>query len=59
MFDEDPGLKKGYAWCADMMRRGVYLHPWHNMFICQAMTDADIAGAVEAADGAFAALKAA
>jgi len=59
MFDEDPGLKKGYFWCADMMRRGIYLHPWHNMFICNAMTDADIASAVEAADGAFAALKAA
>jgi glutamate-1-semialdehyde 2,1-aminomutase len=39
------------------MKRGVYFHPWHNMFICAAMTDADIDFAVEAADDAFKLLK--
>jgi len=59
MFDEDPGLSKGYFWCAEMLHRGVYTHPWHNMFICAAMTDEDVALAVQAADDSFKALKAA
>jgi glutamate-1-semialdehyde 2,1-aminomutase len=33
------------------------VHPWHNMFLCAAMTDADIGAALGAAEGAFAALK--
>jgi glutamate-1-semialdehyde 2,1-aminomutase len=41
-----------------MLKRGVYVHPWHNMFLCAAMTEQDIDGALEAAEGAFAALKA-
>lgn len=40
-----------------MLSRGVYVHPWHNMFLCAAMTDADIAQTLDAAEGAFAALK--
>ena len=40
-----------------MLARGVYVHPWHNMFLCAAMTEADIAHTLDAADGAFAALK--
>lgn len=35
------------------MKRGVYFHPWHNMFICAAMTEADIDHTVEVADDAF------
>jgi glutamate-1-semialdehyde 2,1-aminomutase len=42
-----------------MVKRGIYVHPWHNMFFCGAMTDADIALALEAADASFKALKAA
>ena len=30
-----------------MLDRGVYVHPWHNMFLCAAMTEADIDGAAE------------
>jgi len=41
-----------------MLKRGVYVHPWHNMFLCAAMTHADIDQALDAADAAFAALKA-
>jgi glutamate-1-semialdehyde 2,1-aminomutase len=59
MFENDPGFAKGYFWCQAMLQRGVYMHPWHNMFICAAMTDDDIAFAVQAADEAFAALAAA
>jgi len=41
-----------------MLSRGVYVHPWHNMFLCNAMTDADIDLTLNAAEGAFKALKA-
>jgi len=33
------------------------VHPWHNMFLCAAMTDADIEDLLNAAEGAFGALK--
>jgi glutamate-1-semialdehyde 2,1-aminomutase len=59
MVDDDPTLAKGYCWTQALVKRGVYFHPWHNMFICAAMTDADIDFAVEAADDAFKLLRAA
>jgi glutamate-1-semialdehyde 2,1-aminomutase len=40
-----------------MLSRGVYVHPWHNMFLCAAMTDGDINYALDAAEGAVGALK--
>ena len=42
---------------AEAVQRGVYLHPWHNMFVCAAHTGDDIAEALQRTDGAFAALK--
>ena len=57
MMDEDPGMKRGYFWTSQMVKRGVYFHPWHNMFITTAMTEADIATAVQVADDAFLSLK--
>ncbi|MDP1988894.1 aminotransferase class III-fold pyridoxal phosphate-dependent enzyme, partial [Phenylobacterium sp.] len=59
MFEDDPALAKGYFWAQALMKRGVYVHPWHNMFICAAMTDGDIDFAVQAADDAFKLMKAA
>ncbi len=59
LFEDDTDFAKGYAWTSEMLRRGVYVHPWHNMFMCAALTDADIDQAVETAGDAFAALKAA
>lgn len=56
LFDDDPDLRKGFCWASEMLARGVYTHPWHNMFLCAAMTEADIDGALDAAEGAFAAL---
>ncbi len=58
LFDNDPDYRVGFAWGEAMLKRGVYVHPWHNMFFCAAMTEADIAFALEAADDAFAAVKA-
>ena len=57
LFDDDRDLAKGFAWSAAMLERGVYVHPWHNMFMCAAMTEADIAFALDTAESAFAALK--
>ncbi len=57
LFDDDPDLRLGFAWSSAMLARGVYVHPWHNMFFCAAMTEADIAFALDAAEASFAALK--
>jgi len=59
LFDDDADFAKGYFWCAAMLRRGVYMHPWHNMFICAAMTSDDVAAAIAAAEEAFDEMKAA
>ncbi len=58
MFEGDPDFRVGYGWAEEMLARGVYMHPWHNMFLCAAMTDADIDLTVAAAGDAFAALAA-
>lgn len=57
LFDEDPDLRKGFCWSSQMLARGVYVHPWHNMFLCTAMNEADIDLALDAAEQSFAVLK--
>ena len=57
LFDDDPDLRKGFCFSSAMLDRGVYVHPWHNMFMCAVMTEADIDGALDAAEGAFGELK--
>lgn len=57
LFDDDPDLRKGFHWSSAMLAKGVYVHPWHNMFLCAAMTEADIDFALDAAEGAFKVLK--
>lgn len=59
LFDDDPDLRRGFFWCEAMLDRGIYMHPWHNMFVGAAMTEADIDGALDAATASFAALRAA
>jgi glutamate-1-semialdehyde 2,1-aminomutase len=56
LFDEDPELAKGNLWTGEAVRRGVYLHPWHNMFLSAAHTEADIERTLEVTDEAFTAL---
>ena len=58
LFENDPDYRVGFAWGEAMLKRGVYVHPWHNMFFCAAMTEADIQFALAAADDAFASVKA-
>lgn len=57
LFDNDPDFRLGYCWTTEALKRGVYLHPWHNMFITVAHTEADIARTLEVTDSAFAVLK--
>jgi len=57
LFEDDPDLRKGFCFSSAMLDRGVYVHPWHNMFFCAAMTEADIDAALDAAEGAFGVLK--
>lgn len=57
LFDDDKDLAKGFAWSSAMLERGVYVHPWHNMFLCAAMTEADIDFALDAAEASFADLR--
>jgi len=59
-FTADTGagtLDRANAFTAEAARRGVYLHPWHNWFLCAAHEEADIRRALERTDDAFAAVR--
>ena len=58
-FAHDPDFRAGYFWCAEMLKRGIYTHPWHNMFINTAMSEQTVEATLVAADAAFGALAAA
>lgn len=58
LFHDDPDYRVGFAFCAAMLERGIYMHPWHNMFLCSAMTQDDMVAAIAAADGAMADVRA-
>ena len=55
-FAGDTDHSQAEAFCLEALRRGVYLHHRHNMFLSLAHTDAVIDSAIEAIDDAFAAL---
>lgn len=48
LFDDDPDLHKGNLFCVTALRHGVYLHPWHDMFLSAAHSEDDVAIALEA-----------
>ncbi len=58
LFDDDASLAKGNLFAATALGQGVYLHPWHNMFLSLAHREADIDRALEATDQALAAVAA-
>jgi glutamate-1-semialdehyde 2,1-aminomutase len=58
LFTDDPDFRVGFAFAEAMLERAVYVHPWHNMFLCAAMCEADIDFAIEAAAGALAQVRA-
>jgi glutamate-1-semialdehyde 2,1-aminomutase len=41
------------VFAAEALRRGVYLHPKHNMFLSLAHTERDVDQALQATDAAF------
>jgi glutamate-1-semialdehyde 2,1-aminomutase len=53
LFEDDAEWKKGFAFCAEALRHGAYLHPKHNMFLSCAHTAADIDAVLDAADAGF------
>lgn len=56
-FEDDPNRTKVSAFCEAALAHGVYLHPWHNMFLSVAHTEDDIAQALAGTDKAFAAVR--
>jgi glutamate-1-semialdehyde 2,1-aminomutase len=58
LFDDDADFAKGERFTSETLKRGVYLHPRHNMFLSTAHTAADVDFALEATDAAFAAMSA-
>ena len=53
LFEGADGLEKGRRFCQAMLRRGVYMHPSHNMFLSAAHGLEEIDEALAAADKAF------
>lgn len=54
LFDNDAERKKGWLFCSEALKRGVYLHATHTMFLSAAHTEADIDRALAATDRAMA-----
>lgn len=54
LFDNDPDHARGSRFASEALKRGVYLHPKHNMFLSLAHTAADIDLALSVTDDAFA-----
>jgi glutamate-1-semialdehyde 2,1-aminomutase len=57
LFEDDVDMRKGFLWSSEMLARGVYVHPWHNMFLCAAMTTDDMDRTLDVADQAFGIVK--
>jgi glutamate-1-semialdehyde 2,1-aminomutase len=58
LFEDDPDFRVGFAWTAAALERGIYLQPWHNMFICAAHSESDVRQTLAATDQAFEEVKA-
>jgi glutamate-1-semialdehyde 2,1-aminomutase len=58
LFDGDVNYARGDRFCLEALKRGVYLHPRHNMFFSTAHTAADVDFALEATEAAFEAVAA-
>jgi len=52
-FTNDDDLYRSQVWCAEMGRRGVFVHPHHNLFVSTAHTEEDVKRTLDAADAAF------
>lgn len=54
---DEGGFERSRRFCAESIRRGVYLHPVHNWFLTSAHTEADVRRTLEGTDEAFTAVK--
>ena len=57
LFEDDADNRKGFAFCSATVKRGVYFHPLHNMFLSAAHTTNDIERALDAAEHGFRAVR--
>jgi glutamate-1-semialdehyde 2,1-aminomutase len=53
LFDDDPEFAKGNLFTTEALKGGVFMHPWHNMFLSAAHTEADIEEALAVTDRAL------
>jgi glutamate-1-semialdehyde 2,1-aminomutase len=53
-FKQDSDFRFAMAFASGMILRGVYMVPYHNLFLCSAMTQGDIIRTVEVANDVFA-----
>jgi glutamate-1-semialdehyde 2,1-aminomutase len=56
-FQDDPDFRLKYCWTEEALTRGIYLHPYHNMFISAALTEGDVRATLDVTEDAFQALK--
>lgn len=56
IFEEDPDFRIGYAFAAECVTRGVYVHPYHNMFLSSAHSSGDVTQTLEVMDRALSAV---
>jgi len=56
-FDNDQAFERSRLWAGECARRGVFLAPFHNWFLCAAHSEADIDEALVATEGAFKVVK--
>ena len=54
LFDDDADRKKGWLFCSEALKRGVYMHATHTLFLSAAHTAADIDRTLDATDAAMA-----
>jgi len=56
LFEDDDGFAKGTFFTTDALKRGIFLHPFHNMFLSAAHSSDDIAQTLERLEASFAEL---
>ena len=53
LFPDDPSFEKNRRFCGEAARRGVFLHPHHNWFVCAALTEEAVQKTVDVAHACF------
>jgi len=57
LFEDDPGFRQGTFFAEDAVTRGVYFHPYHNMFLSAAHTPGIIEECLERLEASFVSLR--